>query len=178
MFHLVQTTCGFAVSPHVACSCAGLFSESLALIDLLVLVHARHFTGLSGSSFTWVVQVRHPLIGKAWQADLDTPDAIVEDGTRAQVRPCCCKLPCVGPSIHMPDAAPGGAGLCWLQHESKCVCPPYARCQSPDGRATRAGVSVPARVAAKHNDDGPGRIRDAKTLFVGRRPQQPLPNLP
>ena len=36
---------------------AGLLSEALALIDLLVLAHARHFTGFFFSSFTWAIQV-------------------------------------------------------------------------------------------------------------------------
>ena len=35
---------------------AGLQSEALALVDLLVLVHARRFTGFGSSTFSWVVQ--------------------------------------------------------------------------------------------------------------------------
>ena len=38
---------------------AGLMSEALAFVDLLVLTRARHFTGLIESSFSWVVRVRH-----------------------------------------------------------------------------------------------------------------------
>ena len=29
------------------------------MVDLLVLVHARHFTGFAVSSFSWIVQVSH-----------------------------------------------------------------------------------------------------------------------
>ena len=38
-------------------------SEALALVDLLVLVHARHFTGFAVSSFSWIVQVRRTANG-------------------------------------------------------------------------------------------------------------------
>ena len=37
-------------------------SEALALVDLLVLVHARHYIGFAISSYSWVVQVSPQLI--------------------------------------------------------------------------------------------------------------------
>ena len=36
---------------------AGMLSESLGLLDLLVLVRARQFTGFAASTFSWMVQV-------------------------------------------------------------------------------------------------------------------------
>jgi len=35
---------------------AGLLSEALALVDLLVLVRASRFTGFGSSTMSWVVQ--------------------------------------------------------------------------------------------------------------------------
>ena len=49
--------CVFMLTGRSAAGRAGLLSEALALIDLLVLVHARHYTGFWFSSFSWVVQV-------------------------------------------------------------------------------------------------------------------------
>ena len=37
--------------------CAGLLSEALAYVDLLVLTRTRQFTGLADSSFSWLVRV-------------------------------------------------------------------------------------------------------------------------
>ena len=39
------------------CTSTGFMSESLAMIDLLVLVHAQRFTGFVFSSFSWTIQV-------------------------------------------------------------------------------------------------------------------------
>ena len=74
------------MSPFVSV-CAGLLSESLALIDLLVLVHARHFTGLLGSSFSWIVQVRHCTVSVPMSQPLDAPSC-----TSFAVRPPCIQL--------------------------------------------------------------------------------------
>ena len=54
------------------CKCAGLMSESLALVDLLVLAHARHFAGLTGSSFSWVVRVRHCVGSRSMSTAVET----------------------------------------------------------------------------------------------------------
>ena len=74
------------------CKCAGLMSESLALVDLLVLAHARHFAGLTGSSFSWVVRVRHCVGSRSMSTALETlPFAF-----RSQVGPLhdkrCCHI--------------------------------------------------------------------------------------
>ena len=39
--------------------CSGLQSESLGLLDLLVLLKARRFVGFVSSTFSWMVQVGH-----------------------------------------------------------------------------------------------------------------------
>ena len=38
---------------------AGLLSEALAMVDLLVLVQAERFAGWFLSSFSWAVQASH-----------------------------------------------------------------------------------------------------------------------
>jgi hypothetical protein len=42
--------------PHTPSLHAGLQSEALALVDLLVLVRARRFTGFGVSTFSWVAE--------------------------------------------------------------------------------------------------------------------------
>ena len=54
-FSALSMSCSAA---DISLAAAGLMSEALALVDLLVLVRAQRFAGFFVSSYSWVVQAR------------------------------------------------------------------------------------------------------------------------
>ena len=157
---------------------AGLMSEALALVDLLVLVRAQRFAGFFMSSYSWVVQARRlssiPLPSRSSRRQLAHPAGqSVGVGAQLLVTIASSALASTGQDAWYGDPSRAGG------HAQVSA----INCTSSELRSGRrccpiAGVPLPARGVHEHDNDGQAAGSDPSPVLPGGRPaQQPLPDL-